>query len=85
MVSAYFNRYTAICETCVSYMDMKLKKTPYAHDLCPCCHETSGGSSLSLCSECLEEIQQDGYAESRWGSWHLDETTGKIVCIRLDF
>ena len=66
-------------------MSMKLKLTPYAHNLFPCCHEQSDGPPLALCAECLQEIHQDGYAESRWGSWHLEETTGKIICIRLDF
>ena len=83
MISKYFNNYTAICEPCSAYMNMKLKATPFPHHLCPCCHEASEGPPLSLCKECLREIDVDGYAESQWGSFHLDRTSGKIACINL--
>ena len=85
VVSEYFNNYTAICEPCSAYMSTKLKSTPYPHNLCPCCHELSEGLPLSLCITCLEEIYQDGYAESQWGSWHIDRSSGKIVCINLNY
>ena len=69
IVSEYFNMYTAICDKCVAYMTKKLQSS----------HFFAEGEPLSLCVDCTEEIHQDGYAESRWGSWHLDETSGKIV------
>ena len=86
MVMTYFNRYTAICDTCSALMSMKLRTSPYPHNLCPCCHQQLlDDPPLSLCADCMQDIVQDGYAESPWGSWHLDGSTGKIVCIALDF
>ena len=85
LVSKYFNMYTAICRHCSDLLETKLMTSPYPHDLCPCCHQHVEGSKLSLCAECLEEIYRDGYAESPWGSWHLDRDNGKIVCISLSF
>ena len=86
LIHSYFNRYTAICDSCLVYMDQKLKSTPFSHQLCPCCHQQTDGIPLSLCSECLEDVySEEGYAESRWGAWHLDKKSKKIVCIYLDF
>ena len=60
MIYRYYNRYTAICETCTAFLNSKLQKTPYDHRLCPCCHQPSKDHPLTLCTECLEEIHQDG-------------------------
>ena len=82
MVSEYFNNYTAICEPCSAYMNMKLKATPFPHHLCPCCHEASEGPPLSLCKECLREIDVAGYALNGDPSiFH----SGKIACINLNY
>ena len=85
MIFSYYNRYTAICEQCRTYLEDKLKKTPFAHDLCPCCHQQSDSPPLILCAECLQDIDDGGWTESGWGSWHMDELNGRIVCISLDF
>ena len=84
-LTSYFNKYTAICPSCQDFLEKKLKSSPFSPDLCPCCHQNSDGLQYSLCSECLESIQDDGYADSSWGSWHLNRTSGKILCIGLDF
>ena len=86
IIYSYYNKYTAICDACLDFMDKKLKSTPFSHQLCPCCHQPSSGPPLSLCSECMDDIYDDeGYAESRWGSWHFDRKKQNIVCISLDF
>ena len=85
MVTDYFNNFTAICATCVQFLENKLKSSPFPQDLCPCCHQSCLGPPFSLCKECLTEIESDGYADSTWGSWHLDRRTGKMICIGLDF
>lgn len=85
VILSYFTRYTAICEDCSKSLEHKLRLTPFSHDLCPCCHEISEGPPLSLCQECLQDIETDGWTESGWGSWHMDKKIGKIVCISLDF
>ena len=69
ILNAYFNKYTAICQ---DILEKKLKSSPFCPELCPCCHQKTDGLQYSLCSECLESIQEDGYSESTWGSWHLD-------------
>ena len=85
VVHNYFNEYTSICEACSNYMGERLMSTPFPHDVCPCCHDPTEGPPLALYNECYREVHQDGYAESPWGSWHLDRNTGKIVCIYLNF
>ena len=85
IVKSYYNKYTAICNSCILVMEEKLKLTPFPHNLCPCCHQPSGSVPLSLCSECLEDIHQDGWTESGHGAWHLDPTNGRIRCIYLNF
>ena len=85
VLTFYYNEFTAICDSCSTFIEKKLKSTPFSHDICPCCHEPSNGIQLSLCSECLESIEDDGYAESSWGSWHLDRSRGQVICIGLDF
>ena len=80
-----FNKYTAICASCQVSMENKLQSSPFPPNLCPCCHQASNGLPYSLCSECLESIHEDGYADSSWGSWHLNRSTGQILCIGLDF
>ena len=84
-LNSYFNKYTAICPSCQDFLKKKQESSPFSPDLCPCCQQNSNGLRYSLCSDCLESIQEDGYAESSWGSWHLDRTAGKIICIGLDF
>ena len=82
----YYDMYTAICGSCSDMLDAKFQSTPFSHDLCPCCHEpSSSGIPLSFCSECNEDIYKDGYTNSRWGGWHLDRNTNKIVCVYLDY
>ena len=85
VVTSYFNKYTAICSTCTIFMDEKLKASAFSPDICPCCHQPSSGAPLSLCLDCLNSIQDDGYLDSSWGSWHLDRISGRIICIYLDF
>ena len=85
IISSYYTEYTAICEPCSTLLKKKLMTTPFPHDLCPCCHQASNGPPLSLCMECLDDIQLDGYTESGYGAWHLDRNTGEIICISLDF
>ena len=85
LLSSYFNKYTAICASCQVSMENKLQSSPFPPNLCPCCHQASNGLPYSLCSECLESIHEDGYADSSWGSWHLNRSTGQILCIGLDF
>ena len=63
ILNTYFNKYTAICSSCQDFLEKKLKSSPFSPDLCPCCHQNSNGAQYSLCSECLESIQDDGYAE----------------------
>ena len=58
---------------------------PFSHYICPCCHKPNEGIPLSLCSECYEDINQDGWVETGRGAWHLDRERGRIVCIYLDF
>ena len=82
LITSYYNRYTAICATCENFLEEKLKSTPFSHSLCPCCHKPTE-VLLSLCSECLIDIEDDGWVETGWGSWHLDRKLGKIVCISL--
>ena len=84
LILSYYSEYTAICDTCKKYLKQKLMSTPHPHYLCPCCHKRSEGPPLSLCSECFEDIQVDGFTESGYGSWHLDRRSGEIVCISLD-
>ena len=85
LLTSYYSKYTAICPSCQAFIENKLLSSPFSQHLCPCCHQASNGTPYSLCSECLESIQEDGYADSSWGSWHLERTTGKILCIGLDF
>ena len=85
VITSYYAKYTAICDDCLEFLENKLKTTPFCHSLCPCCHHPSGGSPLSFCSECLIDLENDGWIETGWGSWHLDRRLGKIVCISLDF
>ena len=85
LLTTYFNKHTAMCPSCQASIKNKLLSSPFPPDLCPCCHQASNGLPYSLCSECLESIQEDGFADSSWGSWHLDRTTGQILCIGLDF
>ena len=85
MIDTYYNEYTAICDPCSTFLAQKLTETPFSHNLCPCCHKHSSGPLLSLCAECHDDILQDGWTESQWGSWHMDKMKGKIVCIYLDF
>ena len=84
-VEIYFNKYTAICSTCSLYLKEKMKMSPFHPSVCPCCHLPNQGQPFSFCQECLDSIYVDGYAESGWGSWHLDGSSGQIVCIHLDF
>ena len=60
IVHSYYNRYTAICDSCFKFMEEKLKSSSFDPNLCPCCHEPSQGS-FSLCAECLQEVYQDGW------------------------
>ena len=85
MIYSYYNEYTAICESCSSYLAEKLKSSPYDHNLCPCCHKHSEGLPLSLCNECLEDVYDGGWCETGHGAWHLDRNSGNIVCIYLGF
>ena len=55
MISSYYSKYTAICNSCSIMLENKLQSTPFSHDLCPCCHEVSGRTPLSLCTDCLNE------------------------------
>ena len=81
----YFNRHTAICDTCYSFMNELLNTTPFKHHLCPCCHQPNKGEPLSLYRTCLDDVYQDGWTESGRGAWHHDPLRGKIVCISLKF
>ena len=86
VIYSYYNKYTAICDSCLDYLEKKLKMTPFSHKLCPCCHKPSLGTPLSLCAECMDDINsEEGYTESRWVAWHLDRMKNRIVCISLDF
>ena len=85
MIYSYYNKYTAICDSCAAFLEDKLKKTPFPHNLCPCCHQESDGPPLSLCAECHDDIMDGGWTKSGWSSWHLDVMKRKIVCISLDF
>ena len=85
IVTSYYSKYTAICNSCKHLLAEKLKSTPFSHDLCPCCHKLSRGPPLSLCNECVEDIHTAGWTDSPWGSWHLDRFSGEIICIDLDF
>ena len=85
LLTSYFSKFTAICASCQVCMENKLLSSPFSSDLCPCCQQASSGPPYSLCPECLVSIQEDGYAESSWGSWHLYRSTGQIFCIGLDF
>ena len=82
---ASFNRSTAICDTCFSFMNELLNTTPFKHHLCPCCHQPNEGGPLSFCHESLDDIYQDGWTESGRGAWHLDPRRRKIVCILSNF
>ena len=87
LITDYFNKYTAICENCIHFLNQKQTSSPFPPNLCPCCHHVHHGHGppFSLCPECETEIRADGYTDSPWGSWHLDGRNGKIVCIDLDF
>ena len=67
LVNSYFNEYTAICNSCSLLMENMLKSTPYPHDICPCCHQPND-VLLSLCAECLSDIQDDGLVDTGRGS-----------------
>ena len=84
-VSQYFNKYTAICLPCKQNLENMMKSSPFPSTACPCCHDPSNGLPFSFCKECLSGLDQDGYMESGWGSWHLDENSGEIICTHLDF
>ena len=75
LLTSYFTKYTAICPSCQVSMKSKLLSSPFSPDLCPCCHQASNSLPYSLCSECLESIQEGGYTDSSWGSWHLERIT----------
>ena len=85
MISSYFNKYTAICQSCSHFLEEKLQSTPYSHFICPCCHEPNTGEPLSFCAECIGDLYQDGWIETGRGSWHLDRDKNEIVCISLEF
>ena len=72
VILSYYNKYTAICNSCTEFLSKKLQSTPFPHSLCPCCHQPCNGAPLSLCSECLEDVYDGGWCETGWGSWHLD-------------
>ena len=48
-VHKYFNRYTAICKTCSTSLNEKMKLNPFPLDLCPYCHQPSGAAPLAPC------------------------------------
>ena len=85
IVHSYFTNFTAMCESCKVFMSSLKNSSPFSSALCPCCHEPSKGNSYSLCSTCLEYLYKEGFTESEWGSWVLDENSGEIVCQQLDF
>ena len=85
IIRSYYTEYTPICEPCTTFLKRKLKTTPYSHWICPCCHQATNGPPLTLCRECMQYIQSDGWTESGFGSWHLDRITGEVICISLDF
>ena len=60
IIRSYYTEYTAICEPCSTFLKKKLKTTPYSHMICPCCHQATNGPPLSLCLECMQDIQSDG-------------------------
>ena len=85
IIRSYYTEYTAICEPCSTFLKKKLKTTPYSHMICPYCHQATNGPPLSLCLECMQDIQSDGWTKSSFGAWHLDRNTGEVICISLDF
>ena len=85
VIYSYFNKYTAISVSCSRFLYDKLQATPYPHSLCLCYHNPSEGKPLSFCTECMDDLHQDGWIETGRGSWHLDRNNGNIVCISLDF
>ena len=85
IIHSYFNKYTAICDSCILLMDQKQKSSPYSQYICPCCHQPNSGVPYSLCAECLADTYEDGWVETGRGAWHLDRDRDRIVCIYLDF
>ena len=85
VITTYFSKYTAICDNCKEELAVKFESSPFSPALCPCCHFPNGGQPFSFCQECVHGLEEDGYMESGWGSWHLDKNLGEIICIHLDF
>ena len=84
-VNKYFDKNTAICQNCKEMLDKMWKSCPFPPTLCPCCHNTSNGSSFSFCQECLDCLYQDGSMDSGWGFWSLDRNADEIIRTHLDF
>ena len=69
VILSYYSEYTAICDSCKKFLKQKLMSSPHPHYLCPCCHKRSEGPPLSLCTECVQDILEDGYTESGYRIW----------------
>ena len=85
IVSDYFDNLIVICSECITSLTNLQMTSPFSPQLCPACHQPSGGGKFSFCSLCIDWIQEDGFRESDWGAWALNRDSGEIICIQLDF
>ena len=84
IVTDYFDEHSALCNDCIHIMEQKQKESPFPPNLCPCCQAFGGEADYSLCQECLDYLNENGFVESDFGSWVLNRDKGKILCVILN-